>query len=423
MRLIKKIFNKFFLLNFFLTIVVFSKLVIANNQNEANTSILKRLPTSIFATVNGEPISIYDLIQRSILFSISAKIPLNEDFEIKVLPDLISGYVDQIIQMQQIKKEQVFIPNDKINQIISQIEKENGFKKDQFKKYLKEQKTDISILEKQIEVSIGWKQLIANKFRKKILIQDTEIETIHKKLKSNVGKEEFLIEQIFLSFENQEENEILKKINKFHKQILSGGDFGSIANQFSDTFGGKVGKIGWTAETDLDIKIINEVKKLEIEKMSKPIKGENGYFIIKVLNKRIIGDEIINEVSLFRFQLTELNDEINLLLNEIKNCSELEDFSKKYGSVDSGSLGMIKYNELSKDLQLILKKMNKNEISEPLPFGTGTFQIMLCDVKSIKPVIPSKFKISDILINRKLDTIARQYMSELRSNSVIDIRI
>ena len=67
--------------------------------------------------------------------------------------------------------------------------------------------------------------------------------------------------------------------------------------------------------------------------------------------------------------------------------------------------------------------MNKNEISEPLQFGTGTFQIMLCDVKSIKPVIPSKFKISDILINRKLDTIARQYMSELRSNSVIDIRI
>ena len=423
MRLIKKIFNKFFLLNFFFAIVIFSKLVIANNQNEVNTSILKRLPTSIFATVNGEPISIYDLIQRSILFSISAKIPLNEDFEIKVLPDLISGYVDQIIQMQQIKKEQVFIPNDKINQIISQIEKENGFKKDQFKEYLKEQKTDIAILRKQLEVSIGWKQLIANKFRKQIIIQDTEVETIHKKLKSNVGKEEFFIEQIFLSFENKEENEILKKINKFYEQILSGGDFGSIANQFSDTFGGKVGKIGWTAETDLDIKIINEVKKLEIEKMSKPIKGENGYFIIKVLNKRIIGDEIINEVSLFRFQLTELNDEINLLLNEIKNCNELEDFSKKYGSVDSGSLGMIKYNELSKDLQLILKKMNKNEISEPLPFGTDTFQIMLCDVKSIKPVIPSKFKISDILINRKLDTIARQYMSELRSNSVIDIRI
>ena len=67
--------------------------------------------------------------------------------------------------------------------------------------------------------------------------------------------------------------------------------------------------------------------------------------------------------------------------------------------------------------------MNKNEISEPLEFGTGTFQIMLCDVKTTKPMIPSKFKISDILINRKLDTIARQYMSELRSKAVVDIRI
>ena len=423
MRLIKKIFNNLFLLNFFFAIVIFSKLVIANNQNEINTSILKRLPTSIFATVNGEPISIYDLIQRSTLFSISAKIPINEDFETKVLPDLISGYIDQIIQMQQIQKEQVFIPDDKINQIVSEIEKENGFKKDQFKEYLKEQKTDIAILRKQLEVSIGWKQLIANKFRKQIIIQDTEVETIHKKLKSNVGKEEFFIEQIFLSFENKEENEILKQINKFYQQIQNGGDFGSIANQFSDTLGGKVGKIGWTAETELDIKIINEVKKLEIEKISKPLKGENGFFIIKVLNKRIIGDEIINEVSLFRFQLIEPNDEKKLLLNQIKNCNELEDFSKKYGSADSGTLGMIKYNELSKDLQLILKKMNKNEISEPLEFGIGTFQIMLCDAKSIKPTIPSKFKITDILVNRKLDTIARQYMSELRSKAIIDIRI
>ena len=423
MRLIKKIFNNLFLLNFFFAIVIFSKLVIANNQNEINTSILKRLPTSIFATVNGEPISIYDLIQRSTLFSISAKIPINEDFETKVLPDLISGYIDQIIQMQQIQKEQVFIPDDKINQIVSEIEKENGFKKDQFKEYLKEQKTDIAILRKQLEVSIGWKQLIANKFRKQIIIQDTEVETIHKKLKSNVGKEEFFIEQIFLSFENKEENEILKQINKFYQQIQNGGDFGSIANQFSDTLGGKVGKIGWTAETELDIKIINEVKKLEIEKISKPLKGENGYFIIKVLNKRIIGDEIINEVSLFRFQLIEPNDEKKLLLNQIKNCNELEDFSKKYGSADSGTLGMIKYNELSKDLQLILKKMNKNEISEPFEFGIGTFQIMLCDAKSIKPTIPSKFKITDILVNRKLDTIARQYMSELRSKAIIDIRI
>ena len=67
--------------------------------------------------------------------------------------------------------------------------------------------------------------------------------------------------------------------------------------------------------------------------------------------------------------------------------------------------------------------MDKNKISDPLKFGSEEFQIMICDIKKIKPVIPSKFKIRDILTSRKLDTIARQYLSELRSKAVIDIRI
>ena len=72
MRSIKKIFNTFFLLKIFFSIFLFSKIILANNINETNLSILERLPTSIFATVNNDPISIYDLIQRSNLFSISA---------------------------------------------------------------------------------------------------------------------------------------------------------------------------------------------------------------------------------------------------------------------------------------------------------------------------------------------------------------
>ena len=119
--------------------------------------------------------------------------------------------------------------------------------------------------------------------------------------------------------------------------------------QFSDSFGGKVGKVGWIPEVDLDQKIVNEVKKLEIKKSSQPLKGENGYFIIKVLDKKIIGEEIIDDVSLYKFELIEKKEEINLLLNKIKNCDELAEFSSKYATTNSGSLGTLKYNELPKE--------------------------------------------------------------------------
>ena len=423
MRSVRKISNTFSLLKIFFAIFLFSKIVLANNTNETNLSILERLPTSIFATVNNDPISIYDLIQRSNLFSVSSKIPINEQFETNILPDLISGYIDEIIKRQEIKELGITVPNEQIQNIVSEIEKENGFEKGKFKGYLKDNKTDISILEKQLETSIGWRQLVSNKFRNQVIIQDSEVETILTKLKSSIGKEEFLIEQIFLSFEDKKENEVLNNIRNLHKQVTSGGDFISISKQFSDSFGGKVGNIGWISELDLDPKIVNKVKKIEIKKLSQPLKGENGYFIIKVLDKKIIGDELIGEVSLYKFELIEKNEEINLLLKKIKNCDELVKFSNKYATTDSGSLGKLKFTELPSNIRSVVKKMNKNEISDVLETESENFQLMLCDVKKTKTIIPSKFKITEILMNKKLDTIARQYMSELRTKAIIDVRI
>ena len=230
MRSIKKIFNRFFLLIIFFFTFIYSKIILAN---ENYAPILERLPTSIFATVNSEPISIFDLIQRANLFSISAKIPINEKFETNVLPELISGYIDEIIKAQEIKKENITVPNSQIQQIVLNIEKDQGFKEGEFKEYLKTNKTNISILEKQLSTTIGWKQLVANKFRKQVVIQDSEVETIHRNLESNFGKEEFFIEQIFLSFENSKEKEVQEKINNLYEQINSGANFESIARLIS----------------------------------------------------------------------------------------------------------------------------------------------------------------------------------------------
>ena len=423
MRLLKKIFFKFFLLKIVFILFFHPKIIFANNANETNLPILERLPTSIFATVNNEPISIYDLIQRANLFSISAKIPINEDFTTKILPDLISGYIDEVIQIQEIKKENVLVQDDQVQNLVDGIEKENGFKKGELKKFLKENKTEISILEKQLWANLGWRQLVANKFRQKIIVQESEVEVIHNKLKTDIGKDEFNVEQIFISFENKKENDVFNTINNLYKQLIGGGDFLSIAKQFSDSYGGKIGKMGWVPESDFDDKIVNDIKKLEINNFSKPIKGENGYFIIKLLNKRIIGQETINDVSLFRIELIEKNDEVYQLLNNIGNCDELEEFAKTYGSTDSGSLGSFKYIELSNQLKFEVQKLNKNEISAPIKYDAGEFHIMICDINKAKPIIPSKFKIQDILINQKLEVLARQYMSELRTKAIIDIRI
>lgn len=427
MKLIVKTFHNFFLsklfnilkfLGLFLIIVVFNNSLFANNESK-ETSILNRLPTSIFATVNGEVISVYDLILRSNLFSASSNIEIDEFFNTNILPDLISGLIDETIQSQEIEKNNIIVPKNQIDGMISNIEKENGIEPNKLQDFLKEKNSDIKILEKQISTNIGWRQLIANKFRTQVIIEESDISMVLDNLKKSKGKEEYLIEQIFISFENREEKDSYQRIQNVYDQIQKGADFLSVANQFSDTFSGKVGKIGWVSETELDSQLVDEIKKLEIDLISNIIKGENGYYIINLKDKRIIGKDKIDKVSIFQIELIDESPEIISELNQINDCSSLEKFSNKNGTANSGSLGYIKFNELSEELKSKIKKLEINKISDPI----NDYRVMICDVKKITPTFPSKFKIEEVLLSRKLDTIARQYLSELRAKAVIDLKI
>ena len=407
----------------YILVLLFSLNISITHANEKKLSILDRLPTSIFATVNGEAISIYDLILRSNLFSVSSKIEIDENFRINILPELISGLIDEKIQLQEMKKNNIFVPNEQVKSSIQKIEEDNGMKKGSLEKFLEDNKSDIKILEKQIETNLGWQQLVVNKFRSQIIIQEIEIERIHNSLKNNIGKNEFFIEHIFLSFENRKKEQVLEKIKNLNDQIKKGADFLSISKQFSDSYSGKIGQIGWMTETDLDINIYNKIKEMKIDEISEPIEGVKGYYLIRIKERRVIGEEMINKVSLFQINLIENNEKNISQLKDINNCTELEDFSKSYGTAESGSLGSINYSELPENLQKEIKNLEKNEISNEIKTNSGNFRLMICDIKKIKPTIPSKFKIEEILASKKLDTIARQYLSELRARSVIDIKI
>ena len=126
---------------------------------------------------------------------------------------------------------------------------------------------------------------------------------------------------------------------------------------------------------------------------------------------------------MFQVNLIDENEKILSKLKKVYNCSELEKFSEKYATNDSGPLGFIKYNELSVKLKQMVRELKKNQISDVIEINSNNFRIMICDIMKILPIIPSKFKIEEIMINRKLDTLSRQYMTELRTNAVIDIKI
>ena len=66
-------------------------------------------------------------------------------------------------------------------------------------------------------------------------------------------------------------------------------------------------------------------------------------------------------------------------MNELKNCDELSEFSKKWATGDSGSLGKLSFNELSDNLKLL-----------ELSMGMSSDYLKACEYKATFLRIGSK---------------------------------
>ena len=69
--------------------------------------------------------------------------------------------------------------------------------------------------------------------------------------------------------------------------------------------------IGWVNELQLSSKIINEIDKLNINEISKPIKLQKGYILIKINDKREVKQKINLDEQLKKFINNETNRQLN----------------------------------------------------------------------------------------------------------------
>ena len=140
------------------------------------------------------------------------------------------------------------------------------------------------MIREKLKVEAYWNQLIYDKYSKNLKINKIELkEKILNNLKNKKRFEYNLSEILYTSKNNESHNSILKKINQNIEKI----GFENTANIFSISNSSKNGGlIGWINELQLSSKVRNEINKLEIGQVSKPIKIQNGYLLIKINDKK-----------------------------------------------------------------------------------------------------------------------------------------
>ena len=288
---------------FFLIIIYlffFSKILNAEIQDK------------ILAKIGNEIITNYDIVNEiNTILALSNKQSNQEDFK------NLQNMAFQSLKKLSIKKIEIerykikdYNKND-LDGYLKTIEKNIGLEnltlRDHFQKY----SANYDNFVKSTIINLKWNSLIFSLYKKQL---DVDEELIKSELNSELKKKreiiEFNLSEIILEYYDQE------KIDLILKNIEQSG-FENTATMYSNSVSStNKGKIGWIASSSISDKYLEEIKKLKIGEVSKPIMQQNNLAFIKLNNKRILTAQ---ELDLERIEKNIIKKKKEEKLNTFSN--------------------------------------------------------------------------------------------------------
>ena len=281
-----------------------------------------QIPNNIFATsinieleLQNEIITNIDIKnEKKYLFFLNPKLMELDKLRIENIAK--NSLIKETIKKKEIEK--FFNFNNDINLINilenSLMKRKNIKNKDDFRNILKNKEIKYERVKEKLKIEALWNQLIYKKYFRNIKIDKISLK---KRLKNDSNNKEKIFEynlsEIVLSESiDKDLQEIWRIVDKNIKDI----GFENTANIYSVSNTSKNGGlIGWVNELQLSSTIKDEIKTLTINQISKPIKIQNKYIIIKLNNKK----EFKQKINFDEQLATLINEETNRQLNNFSS--------------------------------------------------------------------------------------------------------
>ena len=239
--------------------------------------------------------------------------------------------ITEIIKKIELKKFSEFIINeDLLNVVEKNLYKRKNIKnKDEFLKILENKNLDYEIIKQKLYIEALWNQLIYQQYSTNIILNE---DALRKNILDQIAKEKtkfsYNLSEIFFTEDIEETlDQKIKKINNSIKNI----GFENTANIYSiSNTSNKGGLIGWINELQLSNIISKEIKKLNVDEISKVIKIQNGYILIKLNDKKEFNQKINVNDQLKRLINNETNRQLNnfstILYKRLKKNIDIDEY-------------------------------------------------------------------------------------------------
>ena len=235
---------------------------------------------------------------------------------------------------EKIKKKEILknfdiinIEQDILEELIKNMfDKLNINSRNEFINYLNKNKLTIDHVEEKIKMEVMWNRLVYLKFKSKIKINPEAIKKEILKNQKSGSKKYFLQEILF----DIKKNENIQKKNNLIQDSNNKQGFEKTALLYSiSSTSQNNGNIGWISANSLNKNIYDKIKDLKAGEISKPITIPGGFLILKILEMKIVQEEIDVEKELSKVIKNKTNSQLNqyslIFYNKIKKDIQIDE--------------------------------------------------------------------------------------------------
>jgi peptidyl-prolyl cis-trans isomerase SurA len=395
--------------------------------------------TRIAAVVNDEVISVGDLRSRLRMVMLSSNFPDSPETRQRIAGQVLRTIVDEKLEMQEAKRQNIAATEEETKKAISQIEKQNNMQSGQLDEVLKSHGIDRSALIDQLTASIVWAKLVRRLIAQSNGISDEEIDDAMRRLKENANEPQSRVAEIFLAVDTpQQDEEVRRLAERLIEQMKKGARFSAVAQQFSQSATAAVGgDMGWVHPEQLNPDLAKAVAQMRPGELSPPIRTAAGYYLLLLLDRRNgrsspSEDETVLHLVQVVFPLpaqaseamrrAALTEAANVRTTA-KSCAEMLKLGKEKGSPQLSSEGRLRIAQIAPAMRSIVAGLEVGQPSQPIVQRNGVGVIMLCDKVDPNSTLPSRDEVAEQLARQRAENLARRYLRDLRRAAFVDVRV
>ncbi|MDB9743830.1 peptidylprolyl isomerase [Pelagibacteraceae bacterium] len=286
------------------------------------------IQNKIIATVNNEIVTSYELKNKIMTFLILNKVEVNQENINNYKNQSLKTLINMKIRKNELVKYNLLNSKIDTSRFIEQQSKKYNFTIEEFKKEFLNNNLSYDLYLQEIQLELGWQQLILQLYGNKIIVDEYEID---EELKKIIDTQKEMIEYRLSEIEVQvnDNEKIADLVEEIQNQIIKDGFKNTAIKYSTSSTALEGGEIGWVNSESLSNKMLNAISNMKLKEVSKPMMHNNSILFVKLEEIKKVDALKINSIETKKKIIDQKKNELlnlfsNSHLSKIRNNASIE---------------------------------------------------------------------------------------------------